>query len=164
MIKSIKKQGESTLVDLIVDGKSIPVLIKDVQKHSFKPEYIHIDFLQLDMSQTVRLTVPVILLGRENINVDGATVMQQLDEVEIECLPQDIPQSIEVDVSGITLEEAILVSDVDQLKDKKYNLLTEETEVLATLIAQTEEEEEELEEVDASDVEVIGEDEGTTEE
>lgn len=159
--KIYKEAGESTLVDLIVDGATIPVLIKEVQTHPFRNEYIHIDFQQLDMSETVRLTVPLVLIGRDDIDVEEATLMQQLDEVDLECLPGDIPQSIEIDVSGITLDESIFVSDMDIYNDDKFTIWTEGEDLIASLIIPTEEveEDEDLEEVEADDVPVIGEDE-----
>ena len=157
--------GESTLVDLILDGETVPVLIKEVQSHPFRDEYLHVDFQQLDMSQTVRLTVPIVLTGRENIDIEEATLMQQLDEVDVECLPSDIPQTVEIDVSDITLDEAIFVSDMDIFSDERFTVWTEGEDVIASLIIPTEEveEEEELEDVDA-DVPVIGEEDEDDEE
>lgn len=158
--------GESTLVDLVVDGDTIPVLIKDVQTHPYRDEYIHIDFQQLDMTQTVRMTVPITLIGRDDIDVEEAVLMQQLDEVEIETLPGDIPESVEVDVTEMTLEEPVFVSDLNIFGDERYVILTEEDDVIASLIIPTEEvEEDELDEaIDADDVPVIGEEDEEAEE
>jgi len=165
--KIYKEAGESTLIDLVLDGETVPVLIKEVQTHPFRNEYIHVDFQQLNMKETVRLTVPLVLVGRDNIDVDvkEATLMQQLDEIEIECLPGDIPQSIDVNVSDITLDEAIFVSDMDIFTDDRFTVLTEGEEPIASLIIPTEEVEadEDMEEVEADDVPVVGEEEETEE-
>ncbi|HSH34899.1 50S ribosomal protein L25, partial [Schnuerera sp.] len=111
--KAYRSAGMSTLIDLELDGDTAPVLIKEVQVHPFKSQYLHVDFLKLNMDETVKLTIPIILTGRDNIESKEGILIQQLDEIEIECLPKDIPQSIEVDVSHIDFNTPVFVSELD---------------------------------------------------
>ncbi|NLJ78798.1 MAG: 50S ribosomal protein L25 [Tissierellia bacterium] len=156
--------GMSTLVDLELDGNVEPVLIKEVQTHPFRDIYLHVDFQKLDMTQKVRLTIPISLHGRDNIEDKELILVQQLDEIEIECLPGDIPQSIDVDVSGMDLNTPVFVSDLSILENEDITIFREIDDVIASLIEPvTEEELEELDELDeidelddAADVPVIG--------
>lgn len=157
--KVYRSAGMSTLIDLELDGEVAPVLIKEVQMHPFKNEYLHVDFQQLNMDETVKLTLPITLVGRENIQHQPSVLVQQLDEIEIECLPKDIPEDIVVDVSNIDFTTPIFVSDLEIFKNEDIVIFREADDVIASLIEPTEEviEEEEEEVLEADEVPVIGE-------
>ncbi|NMA85926.1 MAG: 50S ribosomal protein L25 [Tissierellia bacterium] len=169
--KVYKTAGMSTLIDLELDGNVSPVLIKEVQTHPFKNQFLHVDFQQLNMDEKVKLTIPITLLGRDDIAIQPSILIQQLDDLEIECLPGDIPQSIEVDVSNIDFNTPVFVSDLDIFSNEDITIFREADDVIASLIEPTMEEElEEIEsageeglEVEADEVPVIGEDEETEE-
>lgn len=158
--KVYRSAGMSTLIDLELEGEIAPVLIKEVQMHPFKNEYLHVDFQQLNMDETVKLTLPVTLVGRENIKEQPSVLIQQLDEIEIECLPKDIPEDIVVDVSNIDFTTPIFVSDLEIFNNEDVVIFREADDVIASLIEPTEEviEEEEDEVLEADEVPVIGED------
>lgn len=170
-----RSAGTSTLIDLVIDGETAPVLIKEVQSHPFRNQFLHVDFQQLDMDEKVRLTIPINLLGRENIKHQPSILIQQLDDIEIECLPGDIPETIEVDVSDIDFTTPVFISDLEIFKNEDITILRDAEDVIANLVEPTMEEElEELEaldelddlglEVDADDVPVVGEEEEEEEE
>lgn len=157
-----RSAGTSTLIDLELEGSIAPVLIKEVQIHPFKNQYLHVDFLKLDMDQTVKLTIPITLVGRDNIKEKEGILMQHLDEIEIECLPNNIPQSIEVNVSDIDFNTPVLISDLDIFSNDDIVIFREADDVIANLTALMPEEEldeigEEAEETEAGEVPVIGE-------
>jgi large subunit ribosomal protein L25 len=154
--KVYKSAGTSTLIDLELEGNVVPVLIKEVQRHPFKNQYLHVDFQKLNMNETVKLTIPITLIGRDSIKLQPSILMQQLDEIEIECLPKDIPQSIEVEVSDITFDTPILVSDLEIFNNENITLFREADDVIANLVAPAEETEEDEEEVEADEVPVVG--------
>ncbi|NLW23465.1 MAG: 50S ribosomal protein L25 [Tissierellia bacterium] len=159
-----KIAGTTTLIDLEVGGDTLPVLIKEVQIHPFKNQYLHVDFQKLDMTEEVKLTIPITLVGKENIRDKDGTLVQQLDEIEIECLPKYIPQAIEVDVSNIDFDRPIFVSDLEIFGDENITIFREADDVIVSLVeagAPAEEEEEEV--VDAGDVPVVGEEESEEE-
>jgi large subunit ribosomal protein L25 len=162
--KVYKTAGMSTLIDLELDGDVSPVLIKEVQTHPFKNQFLHVDFQKLNMNEKVKLTIPITLLGRDDIVVQPSILIQQLDEIEIECLPGDIPQSIEIDVRNIDFTTPVFVSDLDIFNNEDITILREADDVIASLMEPTMEEElEEMEatedgvEMEADDVPVIGE-------
>lgn len=173
--KVYKSSGMSTLIDLELEENTLPVLIKEVQMHPFKNQYLHVDFQKLNMDEKVKLTIPITLTGRENIKEEDFILIQQLDEVEIECLPGDIPQAIEVDVSGLDFNTPIFISDLEIFDNEDIVIFREADDVIANLIQPTMEEEleeleeieelgEEVETIDADEVPVIGEDEESEEE
>lgn len=134
--------GTSSMIDLILDGVSTPVIIKEVQRHPVRGSFTHIDFQELNMKEKIKMFIPVSLLNRDSIKLQPSTLMQFLDQVEIECLPGDIPFSAEVDVENIDFTTPIYVSDLDIAKDDKIDVLTELDQVVCTLSEPTLEAEE----------------------
>jgi large subunit ribosomal protein L25 len=118
-MKAFRQAGESTIVTLSVDGKATPVLIHDVQNHYLTDQPIHIDFYAVNMTEKLTATVPLHFVGESQaVKALGGTSAKNLSEVEVECLPADLPSHIEVDISVLnTFEDAIRVSDL-KVSDK----------------------------------------------
>lgn len=154
--KVLRRYGSSSLIDLGVDGKVLPVIIKEIQEHPIKNQYLHVDFQKLRMDETVKLTIPIAIVGRENVEKGDIILVQQIDEVNIECLPANIPQSVEADVSNIDLNTPLLIEDLDIAKDENITILDDVKDPIAVLTEVAEEVEEDLEE-EMPEVEVIGE-------
>ena len=156
-----KMAGTSTIIDLEIEGETFPTLIKEVQEHPFKDQYLHVDFQKVDMNKPVKVIVPIVLTGKENIKLQPSVLVQQLDEIEIECLPKYIPESAQVDVSNIDFNTPIYVSDLDVSKNENITVLEEPDVLVATLVsaAKVEEEEEVEEEVAPDEVPLVGKDE-----
>ncbi|NLX62732.1 MAG: 50S ribosomal protein L25 [Tissierellia bacterium] len=154
-----KEAGTTTIIDLEIDGETLPSLIKEVQEHPFKNQYLHVDFQKVDMNQPVKVVVPIVLLGKENIRLQPSVLVQQLDEIEIECLPKYLPESAQVDVSNIDFNTPIYVSDLDVFKNENITVLEEPDVLVATLVsaAKAEEEEEGEEDVSPAEVPRVGE-------
>lgn len=112
--KALKTAGESTIVNLVVDGKPQPVLIHDVQHHYLTEAPIHVDFFAVNMTEKLKVNVPLHFIGESMaVKSMGGTLVKNLSEVEVECLPADLPHAIEVDITGITnFEEVIRLSDL----------------------------------------------------
>lgn len=161
-LRVYKAAGTTSIIDLQLDGKSYPVIIKDIQTHPVKNQYVHIDFQELNMDETIRMFVPVYLINRDNIPLQPSILIQSIDEVEIECLPGHIPTSANVDVIDIDFTTPIFVEDLDIVKDENITILTELDEVVCTLTEPTydEEAEDELADLDVDvDVPLVSEDE-----
>lgn len=112
--KLFDKAGETNVVYLTLDKKEIPVLIHHIQSDPVEDTVLHVDFLHVDLTQKVTAQVPVVLEGESEAEKLGlGTVVQYIDEVEVECLPADIPDSVKADVTVLkTLEDVILVKDL----------------------------------------------------
>lgn len=159
--KVFRVVSTSSLMELEVGGEVLPVIVKTVQKDPVKGDVIHIDFQRLDMKEKIKITVPIHLLNRDSIQIQPSVLMQMLDTIEVECLPGNIPEVVEIDVSGIDFDTPIYVSDLDLMEDENVEILTEHETAICTLNEPSvEEEEEELDEdEDPMDVPVIGEEE-----
>jgi large subunit ribosomal protein L25 len=106
--------GETGLVDLEVGKDVKPVLVHVVQKNPKTNDLIHIDFLQVDLKAKVTTQVPVEVTGESPAEKQGVgTVVQQMNEVEVEALPGDLPEKFEVNVENLSeVDQAIYVKDL----------------------------------------------------
>ena len=91
----------SSIVSLVVDGKTQQALLKDVQRHPARGDAMHMDFLRVDATHEVTTNVPLHFINEEtSVGVKaGGAVAHNLQEVEVRCLPADLPEFIEVDMS-----------------------------------------------------------------
>jgi large subunit ribosomal protein L25 len=151
----------TVLIDLEVDGQNHTTIVRELQRDVLTGHPLHVDFMAVDMEQVLTITVPISLVGESPAVATGEyTVMTSLYDLEVECLPKDMINIIEVSVDGLTdLGDSILVSDV--IVPEGIKILTDLEEAVARVayagIVEVEEEEEEEEglELDAEDVEVI---------
>jgi large subunit ribosomal protein L25 len=140
--KAFDKAGETGIVYLSVEGEKTerPVLITNTHIHPVTDAVLHIDFHQVDLTQTVTATIEVVLVGESLAAKEGAVVVQQLNEIEVEALPADLPEAIEVDLSRLAqIGDTITVADLD-VDTTKVKMLTDANNIVA--IAQEPQEEE----------------------
>lgn len=168
LVKAFDEAGTSTLIDLNLDGDVKKVLFKEVQMHPFKNQILHFDAYAVNMKEKLRLSIPVVLLNRDEIHVQPSVLLQHLDEVEVECLPDSLPSTAEVDVENLEIGDTLLVKDLDVASEEGIDVLTDLEEAVCTLQEPREEElpeEEEGEETaDAADVPTVDETEEEEEE
>ena len=110
-----KKAGESTIVELSTgEGKPHPVLIHDVQEHFLTGEPIHVDFYQVSMTEKLKAEVALEYIGEAPaVKALGGVMVRVLNQVEVQCLPQDLPHNIEVDISALkTFQNVIHIRDL----------------------------------------------------
>jgi len=102
----------SHILTLNVDGKAVKCLIKDMQRHPFKDLVMHMDFLRISAKSTIHMNVPIHFINEENVAKLGATVAHHVLEIAISCLPKDLPEFIEVDLTDMELGQTLHLSDV----------------------------------------------------
>ncbi len=105
----------SHIVTLDVDGKTEQVILKDLQRHPAKPVLMHADFLRVSKNQKLTTRVPFHFINEENsvgVKTQGGIVAHTMTDIEISCLPADLPEFIEVDVADLDLDTTIHLSDV----------------------------------------------------
>lgn len=115
-----KIEPESTIVELAL-GKGAPVkaLIREIQRHPLKDTVLHVDFLEIHADQAITLEVPIHLTGiPDGVRNQGGTLDQVLRAIEIEVLPADIPERIELDTTALTIGRSLHVSDLSIPKAK----------------------------------------------
>jgi len=105
---------ENTVISLVTDGGTgKDVLIRDVQMHPYRPEVLHVDFIQLHAGEVIRMKIPVRLTGNPaGVRDEGAVLDQVIYDIEVECLPGNIPEAFEVDVSNLAVGESVRVHDL----------------------------------------------------
>ena len=114
--KLIDDKGRNVLIELKVDGDSAEnrnVVLKELQTHPLKPGWVHIDFLEIDISKKIKVKVPIFLIGVSPGEKQGGIVNHIIRALEIESLPNAIPEKFEVDMSEVELNQMIRVSDLN---------------------------------------------------
>jgi large subunit ribosomal protein L25 len=130
--------GHNTIFDLEVSGATAKVMIVDWQYEPIKGKLIHIDFKRIALDKPIRVEVPIQLVGvAEGVKTQGGILDQMLREVEIECLPSDIPANIPVDVTNLVFGVVLRVSDLPH--GGKLKFLTPEDTPIAHITSVKEE-------------------------
>lgn len=156
--KVLRQAGTSTIITLDIDGENKDVLIKAYQNHPFKNQFLHVDFQAINQNEAIRVQVPVVLLGRDDIVVEPSVLVQNIDVVEVECLPKFIPQTAEVEVKDLQIGDVRTIADLDIFKNADITILEEEDAVICSLQEPAEEKAAgEGEEAGAADVPTVGE-------
>src|ERR1700730_8556788 len=113
--------GHNTIFDLAMGGEATKAMIVDWQYEPIKGHLLHIDLKRIAMDKALRVSVPVMLQGVPlGVRTEGGILEQMLREVEIECLPGDIPSHIDVDVSELTFGKVLRVSDLPHNEKLKF--------------------------------------------
>ena len=105
----------SSILNLELDGKSEQVLLRDFQMHPFRAQVLHVDFQRVDANSKLHTRVPLHFIGQENspaVKLEGAMVSHVLNDLEVSCLPQDLPEFLEVNLSNLTTAHPVHVSDI----------------------------------------------------
>jgi large subunit ribosomal protein L25 len=105
----------SSVLDLLVDGNRQKVLLRDVQKHPVKPQLLHLDFLRIDESKPIRVYVPIRFLNQDKspaAKTSGVVISHNQTEVEVSCLPKDLPEHIDLDLGELALGDVVHMSDL----------------------------------------------------
>ncbi len=114
--RAIAQAGTTRLLNLVIDGDKKPrkVFIREIQRDAITDELLHVDFYQVKMTEKMKAEVPIVLVGEAPAaKGKGRTLVQQLTSLSIECLPDQIPPAIEVDISHLEeVEQTIYVKDL----------------------------------------------------
>ncbi len=128
------ESGHNTIFDLSAGGDSGKAMIVDWQYEPIKGALLHVDLKRIAMDQLLRVSVPVALKGEApGVKIQGGILEQMMREVEIECLPADIPGRLEADVSKLEFGQTIRVSDLPH--SDKIKFITDENQAIAHVTA-----------------------------
>lgn len=144
--KIINRLTGSSLVRLNVEGDEYPVILREAQRDIILGTLKHVDFMAVSLTEKLQTAVPIELIGQAPAEINlAAVVVTGISELEIECLPQDLPERIEVDATILVdMDSAIYVRDLDL--PANFDVLTDPDELIAGVTYVTIEEEEEEEE------------------
>ncbi len=124
LLRLLKSEGHSSLVDLVVDGKPQRVLMQDVQTSVHDDAVVHVDFYAIRKGEKITTHVPVSFIGESPaVKAEGGVLNKNLHEIEVEALPDDLPHEIEVDLSVLAvLDSSIHVKDLKTLKGVEFKI------------------------------------------
>jgi len=148
--------SESLLIKINLDGEGdLSVLVKDVQHHPVTSELVHVDFMRVEANKPILVEISLELVG-DALGVKAGGILDHvMHSISVECLPADLVDSFEVDVSALEIGQSLQVSDLDL--GARYKLMVDETAIVAAVSGPRAEEEDEEEEADTDEPEVIGE-------
>ncbi len=130
--------GHNTIFDLAMGGEKTKAMIVDWQYEPIKGRLLHIDLKRIALDKVLRVSVPIFLVGESaGVKQEGGIMEQMLREVEIECLPTDIPSHIDADVSQLTFGKVLRVSDLPH--SEKLKFLTDANQPVAHVTSVKEE-------------------------
>ena len=133
LVKAYEVNGLSNIFKAELDGTQKDLLIKEIQKHPFKNQILHFDAYLIDMTQKIRVTIPVVLEGRDNIKAQPSVIMQIIDSIEVECLPADLPSEAVVNVVDMQIGDNMTVADLDIASNDKIHIHEDLEEIVAVL-------------------------------
>lgn len=152
------ESGENTIFKTSFDSESVDTMIKEVQIDPVRDEILHIDLIQIAMDKAVKVYVPVVAKGEAiGVKAEGGFIDLSMREVEIECLPHDIPEHIDIDISPLHLHQSIKVADV--IPPAGVKIVSDPNAVVVLIEAPTKEEEVAIKEEVEEGVEVMAEEE-----
>jgi len=112
---------ENTIIDVKIDGdKQVKALVREVQKHVVRDDILHVDFYQIHAGERITLAVPVRLLGAAPGVKAGGILQQATSEIEVRCLPDQIPETIDVDISALDIGDSIHLRDIAALPGVEF--------------------------------------------
>ncbi len=140
--KIYKEAGETGIIEISVDKSIRPVLINNVQMHPVTDIPLHVDFLQIDLKEKVTADVPIDFVGESPAEKSGlGTVVQHINEIEVEALPANLPEKFEVDLSKLTeVGKTVLIKDL-VVDTKKVEIKSDLEQILVKVEPPRKEEE-----------------------
>jgi large subunit ribosomal protein L25 len=142
---ALKKEAfHATVLDMELAGKEAKVLLRDVQYHPFKQQVLHIDFQRVDAKTKLTMKVPLHFKGEADsqaVKTDNCLVNHVANEIQVNCLPADLPEFIEVDLSGLKKGVSLHVNDIKLPKGVKAVIKGTANPVIVSVVAQAAEEE-----------------------
>ncbi|MEK3894162.1 50S ribosomal protein L25/general stress protein Ctc [Bacillus sp. FSL W7-1354] len=150
LLKILRAEGKNTIINLDINGDQHSVMVTELQTDPLKDSVVHADFKVVDMEAEMEATVPVNLTGEAEGIKQGGVLQQPLYELSVTAKPKNIPQTIEVDISSLEVNDVLTVGDIPSKGDYSYN--HEPDEVVASILPPQKQEETEAESA-AQDVE-----------
>jgi large subunit ribosomal protein L25 len=123
LLLNLKKEAfHASILNIVLDGKKQQVLLRDTQRHAYKPLILHVDFQRVDATHELHIKVPLHFVNEETapgVKLSGGLVNHVITEVDVHCLPKDLPAFIEVDLGALNVGETIHLSQLKLPKGVK---------------------------------------------
>lgn len=139
LFHALKKEAfHSSILDLEIEGKVQKVLLRDFQMHAYKQLVLHADFQRVDEKQAIHTKVPLHFINAEispAVKLGGGIINHVINELEVSCLPADLPEFIEVDLSNVEAGATVHLSDIKLPKGVTPILHGQDNPTIATAVA-----------------------------
>jgi len=116
LLRHLKLEAfHASILDMTVGGANYPVLLRDFQMHPFKAQVLHVDFQRVDKNKKIHMSVPLHFVNADTcvgVKLGGGVVQHVMNEIEIQCLPDDLPEYIEVDLKDVQVGDSIHIADL----------------------------------------------------
>ena len=142
-----KEKFHASILDMELDGTSERVLLRDFQMHPYRPVVLHVDFQRVSENQKIHMRVPLHFVGQEDspaVKLGGGLISHIMSEVDVACLPKDLPEFIEVDLSELQAHQTVRVLDLKLPAGVSPVLRGKENPVVASVSTHGEQAEEEV--------------------
>lgn len=136
LIKTIRENGRNGVLKLDVDGTQTEVMITEIQVDPIKNNIVHVDFYAVDMKKELDANVPVQVVGEAAGVKNGGVLQQSLYEVSVKALPNDLPESIEIDVTELDINDSMQVKDL--VSGANYTINNDPEESVLSILPPTE--------------------------
>ncbi|MDT3737675.1 MAG: 50S ribosomal protein L25/general stress protein Ctc [Denitratisoma sp.] len=137
LFHSLKQEAfHASILTMNLDGQKQPVLLRDYQMHAFKPQVLHIDFQRVAADKKIHMKVPLHFVNADiapGVKLQGGVVSHVLNELNIICLPADLPEFVEVDMKDVSVGHSVHVKDLNLPKGVEAVLHRNENPVVATI-------------------------------
>ena len=153
-IKVYREAGKNHVIELNVDKKKYNVLVQEAQRHPVTGAFLHLDFLTVDMKAEVHVQIPVTLVGKSPAVLEGGQIHQALESIDVKCLPINIVDAFELDISSLDhMGKTLHVSDL-VVDTKKFHILNHSEDAIVSVHSPRKAVEEDTPVVAAADVPV----------
>jgi large subunit ribosomal protein L25 len=132
IVAAMRKNSRAILEVVLPSNKTHPVLIQEYQRDSISGKLLHIDFHQINMNKSIETLVTIHFTGDPIGVKEGGILQVENHAVQVRCMPKNLPDTIDVDISGLAIGDHILVSDLKV--DKSVEILTDPTSILVTIL------------------------------
>ena len=123
LLINLKKEAfHASILNIVLDGNKQQVLLRDTQRHAFRPLILHVDFQRVDATHELHIKVPLHFVNEESapgVKLNGGLVNHVITELDVHCLPKDLPAFIEVDLSALDVGDTIHLSEIKLPKGVK---------------------------------------------
>ena len=138
LLLALRKEAfHSSVLTLDIDGKKEQVLLRDTQRHAYKPLVLHVDFQRVDATQEVHIKVPLHFINADiapGVKLSGGMVNHVMTEIDVHCLPADLPGFVEVDLAELKVGQNIHVTELKLPKGVKATLHGSEDPIVAGIV------------------------------
>lgn len=134
-LKTLKDNGRNGVIQLDINGKEVSVILSEYQQDSLKRNFVHADFLAVNMSEEINVEVRIELVGEAKGVKEGGVLQQSLHTVEISAKPNEIPEEIKFDISKLEIGDSVSVADLKSTGS--FTIKQSEDDVVASILAPT---------------------------